>query len=294
MNDLIRLIEEFPDKPWDWGKLSANPNISLEYIESHPEFPWVEFTGSMWEGILANPNITMSYILNKTINKWDIISYNPGISLYDIESHLDLPWCWGYIGQNKNINMNFILQHIDKFKGESLLLGGTPNISIQDIEKYPDLFPNKWLISQNPNITLDYAFHNYQQNIYSPNTWSWYSIARRIPNSIEDIEANYSILFENPHFMDGLSHNPNITMKIIRENLKYDWHWGNICENPSITIEDIESIENYERHINAIMNNPNITYEWVVQNLDKINWRFLSGNKFKCHEHFDEPIIIRI
>ena len=30
--DLEKLLDTYPDKPWDWEKLSKNPNISINFI----------------------------------------------------------------------------------------------------------------------------------------------------------------------------------------------------------------------------------------------------------------------
>ena len=40
MNTLQKLINKYPDKPWDWGWLSENPNITPEFVEKYPNKPW--------------------------------------------------------------------------------------------------------------------------------------------------------------------------------------------------------------------------------------------------------------
>jgi len=32
-NELIKLLREFPDKPWYWRGLSMNPNITIEIVK---------------------------------------------------------------------------------------------------------------------------------------------------------------------------------------------------------------------------------------------------------------------
>lgn len=32
MNELVKLLEAFPKKRWEWSAVSANPNITWEYI----------------------------------------------------------------------------------------------------------------------------------------------------------------------------------------------------------------------------------------------------------------------
>ena len=39
-NDLIKLLDLYPDKPWDWDGLSSNPNITWEFVQANPNKPW--------------------------------------------------------------------------------------------------------------------------------------------------------------------------------------------------------------------------------------------------------------
>ena len=29
-NDLVKLLELYPDKPWDWSGISENPNLTMK------------------------------------------------------------------------------------------------------------------------------------------------------------------------------------------------------------------------------------------------------------------------
>ena len=40
MEKLIKLTEKYPDKNWDWNRISNNPNITIEVIEKYPDKPW--------------------------------------------------------------------------------------------------------------------------------------------------------------------------------------------------------------------------------------------------------------
>ena len=35
-----KFIEDNPDKSWDWGYLSRNPNITFDNVLAHPDKPW--------------------------------------------------------------------------------------------------------------------------------------------------------------------------------------------------------------------------------------------------------------
>ena len=73
MNSLQILLEKYPDKSWLWHGLSANPNITWEFIEANPDKPWW-----WWDYLSKNHNIT-----------WEIVEANPG-----------KPWMWDYLSNN--------------------------------------------------------------------------------------------------------------------------------------------------------------------------------------------------
>lgn len=289
MNDLIKLIEKFPDKPWSHTKLAQNPNISFEYMDEHPEWNFL-----CQPNVALNPNLTLDYILCHPEKQWNWrqISANPGITLKDIEDNLDLLWDWEFIGLNPNITMEFILRHINNFKDKhsTYFLGSTSNITFENIQQYPDLFWNTTQISKNPHVTFDYIFDNldirYTHGVFI-------DIVEKLALPFQDIIDKcinkYPHLLEDKIFWTGLSKNPNITIDIIRNNNNYCWNFEYICMNPSISIEDAKS---FCRCRYDISSNPNITYEWVTNNLRKIDWYKLSSNKFMYA--FDQPIIIRI
>jgi hypothetical protein len=88
-----------PDKHWDWGWLSRNPNITWEIVEANPDKPWD------WNGLSINPNFS-----------WDIVNANP-----------DKPWNWNGLSSNqfkksKEIFMEKKMrEHIAAFKIQNLL-----------------------------------------------------------------------------------------------------------------------------------------------------------------------------
>ena len=41
----IELFEKYPDECWNWLGLSWNSNISIEFINKHPDIPWKQIAG---------------------------------------------------------------------------------------------------------------------------------------------------------------------------------------------------------------------------------------------------------
>src|SRR3954468_22612357 len=58
-NQLSTLLKMMPDKPWDYGYLSANPSIKWIDVNSNPDKPWNYIYLSL------NPSIT-----------WEIVKAN--------------------------------------------------------------------------------------------------------------------------------------------------------------------------------------------------------------------------
>ena len=71
---------------WDWYGISFNPNVTMDFIDKHPEKPWD------WCYVSNNPNLTMEFV----------------------EKHPDKPWNWGCISDNPNLTMEFVEKHPEK------------------------------------------------------------------------------------------------------------------------------------------------------------------------------------
>ena len=46
----MEFIEAHPEYPWNWPRVSDNPNLTMEFIED-PEYNWD------WKGVSLNPNL---------------------------------------------------------------------------------------------------------------------------------------------------------------------------------------------------------------------------------------------
>jgi hypothetical protein len=40
LNITMEYVDAHPEKEWDVPNLSRNPNLTMDYIESHPEIDW--------------------------------------------------------------------------------------------------------------------------------------------------------------------------------------------------------------------------------------------------------------
>ncbi len=226
------------DKDLSWKGLSLNPNITMDIIDNYIYLPW------NWENVSKNPNLTFDFVL-KYINKdwdWKILSEN--IKLYIIENNLHLPWDWTGISNNKNINIDFILKYKDQdFCWRTL--SSHSNITIDNIVDTKYTLPWKWkYIALNPNITLNFIM-KYKNKI----NWSLLSSNYNISMDIIDNDL--------PWNFDILSNNPHLTKEFINKHF----------DKFNLDVINQNSIENSIENIYFDFNN-----------LNNINWKYLSGN----------------
>ena len=95
-NHYFKFILDNPDKPWNWKRISRNPNITWEIITDNPDKPWD------WSNISQNPNINMEIIRTNPEKPWDwyLISRNPNITMEIILENPNKPWNWRAISCN--------------------------------------------------------------------------------------------------------------------------------------------------------------------------------------------------
>ena len=99
----------------------------MEMIETYPDKPW----------------------------RWDMISWNPNLTMEMIEKHPDKPWEWYWISRNLNITMDFVEKHQDKEWWDWRDISMNPNVTMEMIEKHPEK-PWVWeYISMNRNLTME-------------------------------------------------------------------------------------------------------------------------------------------
>ena len=69
----MKVVENHPDKPWNWNGISRNQSITMEVIEKYPDKPW----------------------------NWHFISRNSNLTIGMIEKNSDKPWHWHNVSSNK-------------------------------------------------------------------------------------------------------------------------------------------------------------------------------------------------
>lgn len=234
-NDLIKLLNKYPNNNWNWYALSANPNITLQFIKnnyllmdkwnihnisSNPNLTWeivennLEFNWN-WKNITCNPNITLEIIESnpKYFNNKDDIARNPN----NIVNKSSDTW-------------NLYLQTPDKYV-DYAITSRNPNFTWETIISYPTRLLNwDWnAISRNPNITWE----NIISNLHLP--WNWDKVLEN-PNVMwEDIKLNKKKILQSKNckiiWWYHFSYNPNLTYEIVVSNSRVRWCWLAISSN---------------------------------------------------------------
>ncbi len=184
-------VMQYPKMSWDDQYLSANPNLSSNFILN-------EGKTRRWFApfVCRNPGITSRDILKSTLtaNKtftWDYrnLSCNPNlpiqfvqdnlsydwnfhtISMYaipaDVDVYFKVPWDAHGLSLNRNITWGFIQSHTSIDWDKTCLLMN-PGITLDIVQSNRDWFFSGWtdkwspetFLSSNPNITVEWIEQN--------------------------------------------------------------------------------------------------------------------------------------
>ena len=248
-NLTYRIVQQYPDKKWNYFWLGTHPNITWADIASHPDKPW-DYANS--------------------------VSNNPNLTWTDITGNSQHPWNYDLICANKNIPFQVLIQpqYKEKLKHESSI-SCNPNITWEDIanNQQQHIRWNYSTLTYNPNITVDiihahrdkpwdYRFLHLNQNM----TLDVILRTRR------DIEWNESMLTQDK----------KITYEDIKKHSSaLKWNYKLLTKNPNITWADITDKDNDDIYWDFfyISKNANITWDIVCRHPER-KWRYdiLSGN----------------
>ena len=62
---LIDIVNKNSDKPWNWFRLSMNPNITFDHVLKFLDKPW------NWYGLSIDPSITFDDVLSNPDKPWN-------------------------------------------------------------------------------------------------------------------------------------------------------------------------------------------------------------------------------
>lgn len=87
----LELVLAYPEKPWNFRRLTRNPEVTMAWILQH-------FPGNLMNGMSSTRYFDMRY-LSETL------------PLEYILEHSDLSWCWEAVCRFRPVKASFILDH---------------------------------------------------------------------------------------------------------------------------------------------------------------------------------------
>ena len=126
---------------------------------------------------------------------------------------------------------------------------------------------------------------------FSTNAWHiWYNLSANPNISWNTICKNHNLSWN----YEGISKNPNITLDIIKKNIKKFKDYGRyLSQNPNINWDFIQQNKNIEWHYDVLSSNPSIKWDiiknnvglgwswsWIVKN-PSIHWKDIDHNPDK-------------
>lgn len=205
----------------DWHLLSCNPSIRLFDIIQNPQYPWSD------RYLSANPNITSNYVLSEGCDRnWfvPLLCANEGITANDIFKNTLHPllnkyggWDYRNLSANPNLPIAYVKKHLDKSWNYHTI---SINASITDIVTYRELPWDGHGLSMNSNITFDFVQAN--ANI------AWDASALLSNSAIVEKHITDNLDWFQKRSKDPIakymSSNPTITSRWIKKNkLHIDW-----------------------------------------------------------------------
>lgn len=307
-NQLIQLLELFPDQKWRWDGVSSNPNITMEWITEHPENPWCLLSLS------SNPSLTMDFFLDFLLTRielnaayglstwcWKYLSKNPGLKIAEIMMlmQLDKPekykWDWKFISRRGDVTMEMMFptnrgNNIDAdkmiewdYKEASI----NPNLTSQIVLRYPELWD--WgaiVVNQAVEPTREIINHpqyklKERDFVLSRHPLLSFPLVLEYFNLDKCADGTDATYFKSDDCWKSLSRNIAITIETIIAHPKLPWNWTSVCMNRNLTVAHILGglLDGKLIDTKQLSSHPNLTVEFILSEKEKYcDWTILSIN----------------
>ncbi len=237
---LENMIRNNLTEEWDWYNLSENPNISLEFVEAHLNFPWDANMVYSTKLLPVNFFDKASFVWN-----WSVLSKNPSLDMGFVSRNRNLWWDWKAMSENPSLTMD-LFEQVSNDMGEN---------SPWDSDK----------ISRNPFLTMDFV-----ENHIVENNWDWDGMSINPAITMEFVQNNIDLEWT----WWRMSGNPSLTMDFVENHMNLRWHWTYMSINPSLTMEFVQNHPNLNWNWEYMSGNPSLTMEFLEANLNNPNFRW--------------------
>jgi hypothetical protein len=238
------MIYTFPDKEWDWEKISMDKSITYDIVLSNPKHPWVPVHFIRDSFFQTLPDNTILEIIR---NNMDFPWYGYHISIYiDINKEQDqklvidnpeMRWNWHLFSKNIE-NLNFIRKTSDRpWDWESLCV--KKHITWEFILEFADKNWSWYTLSEHSQINWGFVLEHPEL------PWDWVALSfREVTLDIVNSLAKY------PWDTEGLSYQLPL-LDIIGNPTAFSWNWASISKREDLTKK-------------IIMENTNIPWDFKI------------------------------
>lgn len=148
-------VVSHPEIPWDYELLSANPNITWKIVKENPGCDWSKYV------LAENPSvITWETVPEQSIAYFKAFSRNTNLTWEIVRTNPDVPWCWYGLSSNPSVATPEVLKNNPKYWGKWRLhcISSNPNFTGHFLETviYKNKLKGYWkqFYCQNPNLTF--------------------------------------------------------------------------------------------------------------------------------------------
>lgn len=204
---------------WKWETYSFNPNVTFEFMCSHPHIKWDYYYISKFvpiNHVMANPHIDWSYYK---------LSSNANLTLDYVKNNIDKKWHWNAISANAGIKWNDVIENYH-LPWNPEYLCTNPNITLQIMwsKEYRTRFTHSDWMYENPTITIDSAAELIRNGYYNDYVKAVCGISRNrnlTPLTFDQYDHllwswDGSNIMDEPYYKSSI-HGANLARKLIKE-----------------------------------------------------------------------------
>ncbi len=233
-----------------------------------PDAPWD------YNILSYNPNITLKYVLDNPDKPWSyhFLAQNSSITMKDILAHPELPWDYSALSLNQSITMKDVWDN-PQIPWHYASLSTNINLSMKDIFYDISLTTRTWAgmnwwsfhyLSQNNSLTIDDVIEHIEFD------WDCYSLSQNFKVKYNDLKI---LLKEGKmNKIKGIS-NDYLKNKIIKKEIKEKKEMNFQYDTAFITVKDVVKLKN---DLNGnrwceISVNPNISIKDILEH-PELTW----------------------
>jgi len=249
-----------PDKPWNWDKMSINPQLTWDDYIQNKDKNWNV------EKLTMNQNIDIYKLIQSGNISWKTLSIRNNIPLDILEKYIHVTdmWSWMCLSINRSIPISFILKYpTAPWDWKQITCRATPD----EIIYYKSIPWNYTYLSMHYN-EQQFPFRYIYENPDRP--WNYTLLSKRSDIDIQmvieypDRGWNWSFLTQYVHF-DTIKKYPDL-----------NWQHDVLHSNVTLTKEHVQSNPQYNWDMKKLLRlKTPLNVEDVIQNPSHLNWEYL-------------------